>query len=148
MGGALGINIGVAANSNNAQIRAFGGQRRELEIEDRRPTGWSGGLEGWAVASSASAGNIFGDGRFSRVQRMTGQARMFVVQRSTAATWTQNNIDMTRMATSQEMGHVLGFEGHSPRGHSTDVMYSVVHRHFQLKQREMQQLRQIYDLFR
>lgn len=54
--------------------------------------------------------------------------------------------DATRNIITHELGHGLGYIGHSPT--PTDVMYMYVHSSYTLKTAEKNYIRQIYHLYR
>ena len=148
-GSALGINIGTATR-NNAQIVATGGPRRDVELDQGSRVGttaWTG-LARRATRRHEATLNIGGANR--RVYRLSGQAQMWVVQRSTAAVWPQNDHNRTRKTTIHELGHTLGYWGHSPTrpGNNQDVMWYSSTPHVTLQPTERRHLRQIYNRFR
>jgi len=145
-GQAIGVPINLSLAPSLAQIRAFGGTRASMEFADGREPGWSTGIGGWAITPRTHHATIIGNGTVRQVNRTNGQASFFVIELSTAATWTAANREMSQMTTSHELGHNLGFHGHS--NHATDVMFPSVHRHYRVNPTEGQHLRQIYRMFR
>jgi len=133
-GNALGLTIG-STTAANAQIRAFGGTRAAIENELEYSFPW-GGLA--YPPTRTWAGTITVNGVSRTVQRNSGQARIFVAH--------HNNANIVRMVTAHEIGHAVGWAGHSPLGH--DVMFYSAHQNYTLQARERMHLRQIYDFFR
>lgn len=145
-GNALGVTIHPSDNPQTAQIRVFGGLREEVERHrgDRvGSTDWTGIAR---HATRTRVGTITAGNAVRGVYRYSGQASMWVVQRSTATTWSQDNINRSRKTISHELGHTLGFHGHSPS--NIDVMWHANTPHFTLQYRERRHLRQIYANFR
>ena len=75
-----------------------------------------------------------------RVYSFSGYSRMFVIDRE------RNNVNRDQMITSHELGHSLGYRGHSATNHA--VMHQTTHDHHRLIECETQHMRQIYDAFR
>lgn len=139
-GQALGITIGTAT-SNNAQIRAFGGSRAEVE----RHRGYVAGTFNVAgrayFAPRRSAGSITVNHTVRNVFEFSGQSDFVVVINE----W---NESLTRIVTIHELGHSLGFRGHSITGN--DIMYATINNNTrsQLNTDETRHMRQIYATFR
>ena len=144
-----GLSINNHTVASTANIRAFGGSRAEMQRESGDFGNNWGGLAHIRF-NTASIGTITVGNRVSTVHNLVNQNRMFVVERSDASTWTQDNINRTRKTTTHELGHVLGYFGHPPRiaANDQDVMWYTNTPHFTIRQNEGRHLRQAYGNFR
>jgi predicted Zn-dependent protease len=141
--GALNVTFGTASSATNAQIRALGGTTAGLEeFRGFWNPNWAGLAEHPTLTDT---GSITISNTIRTVRQSSGQSRMFVLEMYTSwGTWETN---VTRMVTTHELGHSLGYWGHSTAD-STDVMWFQAHAHFSLNDNERKHLRQIYDHFR
>jgi len=147
----LGVDIGIARTQEGAQILAIGGPREEIEQElGVRNTTWAGVAQ---AATTTRVGAVTVDGVNRGVYSLSGQARMFVIDyywEHASWNWNMWQMDMTQKTTSHELGHVLGYWGHSPDvpTNAQDVMLYGAHSNYTLQPTEQRHLRQIYDRFR
>jgi len=146
---AVVVNFGQGTTAN-AQVRAYAGHRSEIEsYRGETGTTWTG-LATYAPRSRVNTSAIpngtitIPDGTQRRVYRFSGQARIFVVQRWTGSTWTSEQINRTQKTTTHELGHVLGFAGHSPD--NLDVMWAYNTVHHTIRFNERLHLSQIYSV--
>ncbi|SCZ03830.1 matrixin family metalloprotease, partial [Alkaliphilus peptidifermentans] len=145
---ALDVPITGVTQAENAHIRSFGGQRADIDdLRGEGPSTWAGLA---VYPTTALEQNIILDDTTRNVLRFSGQARIFVIERSTDTTWTQYDIDITRKVTVHELGHTLGWMGHTSRilADDTYVMWWQANTHFNLRPNEIRHLKQIYDHFR
>jgi len=146
--GALGVPFNTVSTAADANIRAYGGDRRAIQAYlERRPP--FPDIAGVAIPGAHEiVETIYAGGRDRTVARFTGRgddAYIMVVFSGSII----NPMDRARTATMHELGHVLGYWGHSPN--SNDVMYGVERILFTntvLNPAEIEHLRQIYRMFR
>jgi len=148
-GNALNIMIFETTFAANAQIQAFGGRHDAIAEH----LGYSEFLySGYALIPRGDrVGSIIAGGVERDVHSLLGrQAQMFIAQNSTEAIWSERDINLTRMITAHEIGHVLGFIGHPSQivSNARDVMWYRNHEQFLPQPNEVRHLRQIYDKFR
>jgi len=133
----------------SAQIRLYGGTveafMEELSNMRAPDPDWAGWAE---VPWGARNGTVTIDGITRSVTRLTGYSRAFVLEMSTSPVWgqTHNHAGYLFGVTIHELGHALGYLGHSPG--RDDVMWYGVNNAPVLQPNEIRHLRQIYDRFR
>ena len=136
--GALGVPITGVTQAVNAQIRAFGGRLEYIyEFHGAWDPRWAGLASPPTVQLEQSI-NI--DNLTRHIFRHSGQGRIYVIERQ--------NANEVLTVTKHEVGHALGYWGHSPHNH--DVMWYrlTIPPNTALGQNEVRHLRQIYDYFR
>jgi len=146
---ALGVPINAASANQTAQIRAFGGSREEIERFRRIwNTDWAGFAE-WPTGYT-NARAIFINGVTRQVVRFSGHSRIFVVERFTGVNWTVAQGNETTMTTMHELGHALGWWGHSHNisVNNQDIMWYRVHQGTTLRPNEIRHLAQFYARLR
>ena len=139
------INI---TSSSTADIYAYGGRRDALRAH-------SGDYQPWAglcIYSPMTRRNsiTLSNGVRKDVFVFIGSARIYVLEKSPSASWTNTEIDMTKTVTTHELGHALGYRGHPIQvtANNQDVMWFMEHTQFTLRENEKRHLRQIYTFFR
>ena len=148
---ALGIQLTQASSEFTAQIRVLGGARQQVAIDLHGPDAfpeqiWWQGLADLTSASTPPAGTITVNNATKRVLSIWGHAIVHIVQRSDDLVWTPQTRNEMDYVIVHELGHALGWFGHSSI--AADVMYGVVHEGYAIQDREARHLRQIYDRFR
>jgi predicted Zn-dependent protease with MMP-like domain len=148
-GTALGrTTISTAAHAN-ANIQVYGGSLGEMQDA----SGTEGLFAGRAISAYRTAHETLTiDGIPRTVYRLSGQARIFITyynarvhQWAQRRRWTAGEV---RTITVHELGHALGWRGHSTD--NTDVMYGYLIQDAEgdIQPEEARHLRQIYDMFR
>lgn len=133
---ALNVPIVGVTQATNAQIRSFGGTRAHIDaFRNEGPSGWAG-LAEFAPNTPEQVITVRGVSR--GVHRFFDQSRIFTVERP--------NADEVLMVAIHELGHALGYWGHSSSSH--DVMWQWVSTNTTLQTNERRHMRQIYDFFR
>jgi len=153
----LGVRFHRANNVANATIRALGGCRYEIQYVLRRPDAFCPDRMRYGVALSTSErggiaeGTIHAGGVTRSVFRQSGTETIAVF--SNSGSWeTRNyrNVNFATMSAMHELGHALGYRGHSPN--RSDVMIGIVPTisspNVVLNPAEVEHLRQIYRMFR
>jgi len=149
-GNALGISISNTGTSSSAKIPMYGGTKAGIATFLNKAIGeidWSGA----AYPPTKTAVNVFVAMGFIRtVYQYSGQSRIFIVERTSGANWSQDDINRTKKTTTHELGHALGYSYHPARvtANNQDVMWYANHASYTLKANEKRHLRQIYDLYR
>ena len=132
------LNLGIYdSTKTNAHIKAYGGTRAALELVYGKPI-QEAGLASWRYLGHS---NIIINNINRNVTCVTG-AEIYVIERA--------SIENTKMLTTHELGHVLGYFGHPTKipANNQDVMWWQEHPQFTLRQNEKRHLKQIYDIFR
>ena len=141
---ALGITVSSTSESS-ANIRAYGGTRARMQLESGDNGIWSGFTNFYYDTTITATINANGSKKVHKAYRLS-PTKMYVVQITTNSTWTQDEINKTRLTTTHEFGHSLGYSGHSLN--SQDVMHKDNKPQFTLRANEILHLKQIYDNFR
>jgi len=148
---ALDVPIVSITSESNAQIRAFGGTREAIRIATNA-TNANLDAAGWAEPMPrVPVGTVTVDGVTRNVYQFSGYTRIFTLECRVFELAEEFNDDVARLTlliTMHELGHVLGFWGHSPAASLQDVMHANAWHGPVLQPREIQHLRQIYDRFR
>ena len=143
-GNAIGVSINSVTTNTNAHIRAWGGTRPAINLfrgvplhvgeYGRAVVSLGATLHGLAYLPGSGVPRV-------RVAEIISHARIYVVAGELSSA-------QTRVVTVHELGHALGYVGHSRnRG---DVMFHMseneggVHTNFNLSSRDQNHLRQIY----
>ncbi|MCL2378061.1 MAG: RICIN domain-containing protein [Defluviitaleaceae bacterium] len=161
-GRALDVAFSDVENMEHANIRAYGGDRYEIRIHLDREVPFSHTLERFGTYLFQGGGGmeevgttIQAGGAERNVLRLTGRgdnAMIIAVFSNSGSfhTFDQRNIDFARMTAMHELGHALGFMGHSPN--PNDVMRGDIPPFASpneiLNPAEIEHLRQIYRRFR
>jgi len=160
-GSALGITFNDVTAPNDANINVYGGPREDVRRELRRPAfpdTWHG------VAHIPSArrevvGAIQAGGAIRTVNRFFGTGSGLGYYHMAIFSDNRGNVNFATMTAIHELGHMLGYGGHSPN--SNDVMTDTtsflaeffpwlpwVSPNETLNPAEIEHLRQIYQMFR
>jgi len=160
---ALGITF-RDATEETANIRAYGGHRGEIQRHLDRDTPFNPNTQRFGVAFedgvvdpiNGRVGTIQAGGVTRNVFRFSGTGSRAMIMavftdNGVPGTYDQRNIDFATMTAMHELGHALGYIGHSPN--SSDVMLGVIPRTMRnpnerLNPAEVEHLRQIYRNFR
>lgn len=132
---ALDITLARVSDTSNAEIKAYGGTREQIESQSgRNNTTWTG----LSVYSTTAHGvmNLNDGNKLITIHEMNA-ATVYVIKRS--------DNDAVIKTCTHEFGHSLGYLGHAPN--ATDVMYSGAHSSYTLKAAESNHLRAIYLLY-
>ena len=150
-GASLGVSFNDVTNRESANIRAYGGDRHEI----RRSINWPFALTATYGAMlpprrgdfAESAGTIQARGIDRSVFRFTGSGDTGLI--IAVFTGSARNNTFATMTAIHELGHALGYYGHSPN--SNDVMTAnppLFSPNETLNSAELEHLRQIYLRFR
>jgi len=162
---ALGISFDTVHDRTLANIRVYGGNRSEIQDRIRRevPFDFFDQLFGAASPTAGVRSPIDGyhatiqaGGATRRVYRLVGTGANGMIMAiftddGGRRTYSSRNIDFATMTAMHELGHSLGYMGHSPN--SSDVMLANVPSSMRtpnerLNPAEIEHLRQIYRDFR
>jgi len=153
--------MGHPNDRNRANIRAYGGDREAIQARFDRTTPFSPTNERYGVymfrgGLAGHAGTIQVGGVTRHVHRFggTGLNAMLIGVFSNSGllyTFDSHNIEFATMTAMHELGHALGYFGHSPN--ASDVMTGTVPMwqstpNETLNPAEVEHLRQIYRQFR
>jgi len=141
-----GVPIGWAPTEESAQIRAHGGVQADVQNNTylRFTPGVAGGVHRPTMAPVV--GTMTVDGIERDVRMRTEPVYIFVNARFRGDNWWQEQRNRTRSTTIHEVGHALGYVGHSsdPR----EIMWVANTDVTTLHPNEIKHLRQVYDRFR
>jgi len=150
-GNALGVSFNSVSNgtsvASNANIRAYGGTKSNVqdELGVIFPSDWVGAAIGPDLVHDQDRfeyiATIRAGGSDRRVIRFTGTG----ANANIMAVFSGNN-DIATMIAMHELGHSLGYWGHSQN--SSDIMFYRAHSSTTLRPAERHHLRQIYRDFR
>ncbi len=132
---ALSVPITGVTQAVDAHIRSWGGPRAEIDAFRGEPSTWAGLAEPPVTTWVQS---IIVNDVTNHVLSHSGQGRMFTIERA--------NADEVRMIATHELGHSLGYWGHSTD--NQEIMWPFVSTNVTLRANEIRHLRQIYDHFR
>jgi len=162
--GALGVRFDDATRIANANIRAYGGHREDIQSHLERstpfpPNDFRYGITWENTASTRDPqtgrrGTILAGGVTRNVFRFTGTGNdamimaVFTDNGERQGSFNQRNIDFATMSAMQELGHSLGYIGHPTN--LSDVMIGVIpnamrNPNINLRPAEIEHLRQIYQ---
>ncbi|MCL2361484.1 MAG: hypothetical protein FWC73_06705 [Defluviitaleaceae bacterium] len=127
----LGVTFNPVADLNVANIRALGGDRYEIAREINRGTDFSPTAQRYGffrihpMVEEGNAGTLRAGGVNRNVRRLlnVGDNAVEIAVFSNSGSWdTRNyrNVRFATMAAIHELGHALGYFGHSPG--SNDIM--------------------------
>ena len=162
---AIGVTFQSTTNRDAANIRAYGGHRRDIQthigrsasfrVRDFRYGVTTGGGGGWLLDGSFR-GTMQAGGVTRGVNRMIGTGSsgkimaVFTDMGEPAPVFNARSIWFATMTSMHELGHALGYNGHSPN--RSDVMYGTIELlqapNVTLSPAEIEHLRQIYQRFR
>ena len=143
----LNVPINHENNQANADIIAYGGKRSTLQLlYPDLGVGYSE-AGGAYPPSHVIAGTLTIAGTTRQVRAYntnTQKAEMYVIDEYPS--YGQKEINEILNTTMHELGHNLGYHGHSPNvtANNQDIMWEKVHEHTTIKQLENRHLHQIY----
>jgi len=158
---ALGISFTPVGNMYSANIRAYGGRRTEVQDRVRQREGPYLPIDhryGVHLNQTGSGGIAEGSVRAGGVERSvfrltgSGTSAEIIAVFSDSGSWLTTdarNIQFATMTSMHELGHALGYLGHSPN--ANDVMRGappMFSPNETLRPAEIEHLRQIYRRFR
>ena len=151
---ALGIRFTNAANDGVANIRAYGGHRNEIQRYLGNELHYTAYTHRYGVAVLQGTidrhmGTIEAGGATRHVNRLNGTGRRgaIVLVFSDSASWWIDDSRMSDFATMtamQELGHALGYFGHSPNINDVMARTTSSSPNETLNPAEIEHLRQIY----
>jgi len=143
---ALGIPILSTGVESIAQIRMYSGSRDTVwrRFGEDFPE-----YAGWATRPTRNPHDtIFAGGETRNVDILSGYSRAIVIERTADGAQSEEHVrNIVRNVTMHEMGHALGYGGHSPT--RQDVMGGGgAHTGTTLGRNEIRHLKQVYERFR